>query len=148
MNCRECGKEIKGTPFVGTIGGGTAHKECFELANPPKATAAIDEELKQAGFMSDTDKIIKELFSTRWSGDLSDAPIEDMRKQLHKSLTDQVRGYWSGHTAYSIMVDGGFLVDSKRVRVEGSNMAKGKKLTVLGQMFMKSMESGCETNCV
>lgn len=92
--------------------------------------------------MSDTDKIIHEMFSARWSGHLSQAPIEDMRKQLHKNLADQVRGYWSGSTAYSIMVDGGFLVDSKRIQIKDSNMAKGKKLTALGKMFMESMEGG------
>lgn len=94
--------------------------------------------------MVETDTIIKELFSSRWSGDLSSAPLEEMRKQLYKNLQDQVNGYWSGHTAYHIMVDGGFLIDSKRYRLEGSNECKGKKLTLLGQMFMKSMEPELE----
>ncbi len=89
--------------------------------------------------MSDIDKIIHNLFSTRWSGDLSNSPIEDMRKQLHKNLQNQIDGYWSGHTAYNIMVDGGFLIDSKRVYVDGK--CKGKKLTVLGKMFMESMKN-------
>lgn len=86
------------------------------------------------------DSIIKKLFSSRWSSDLSHAPIEDMRKQLHKNLKDQVDGYWSGHTAYHIMVDGGFLIDSKREGIEGTNKCKGKKLTVLGEMFMEEMK--------
>lgn len=89
--------------------------------------------------MSDIDKIIHKLFSSRWSGDLNSSPIGDMRKQLHKNLKNQVDGYWSGHTAYYIMVDGGFLIDSKRKRIEGSGMAEGKKLTTLGEMFMESM---------
>jgi hypothetical protein len=89
--------------------------------------------------LSDTDKIISDLFSSRWSGDLSNAPIEDMRKELHKNLQNQIDGYWSGSTAYSIMVDGGFLIDSTRVNIEGTNMAKGKKLTALGEMFMSSL---------
>ena len=66
--------------------------------------------------MAETDTIIKELFSSRWSG----------------------------HTAYHTMVDDGFLVDSKRYQLEGSNECKGKKLTLLWQMFMKSMEPGLE----
>lgn len=86
--------------------------------------------------MNHIDTIIKGLFSSRWSGDLSSAPIEEMRKQLHKNLQNQVDGYWSGHTAYSIMVDGGFLIDSKREPIDGSNMAKGKRLTELGKIFM------------
>ena len=90
--------------------------------------------------MSDINKIIHKLFSERWSGDLSNAPIEDMRAQLHKNLQNQVDGFWSGHTAYHLMVDGGFLIDSKRIRIKDTGMAKGKKLTVLGEMFMESMK--------
>lgn len=88
--------------------------------------------------MSDTDRIIDKLFSTRWSDDLRNSPIEDKRAQLHKNLQNQIDGYWSGHTAYYIMVDGGFIVDSKRVYVNGK--CKGKKLTLLGEMFMDSMK--------
>jgi len=90
--------------------------------------------------MSDIDKIIYKLFASRWSGDLCNSPIEDMRNQLHKNLQNQVDGFWSGHTAYNIMVDGGFLVDSKRINIPKTNMAKGKKLTELGQIFMDSMK--------
>ena len=89
--------------------------------------------------MNVIDKIIHELFSTRWTDDLNNSPIEDMRNQLYKNLKNQVDGFWSGHTAYHIMVDGGFIVDSKRVYSEDSNRAKGKKLTSLGKMFMDSM---------
>ena len=89
--------------------------------------------------MKDINKIIHQMFSTRWSGDLNNSPIEDMRKQLHKNLQNQIDGYWSGHTAYHIMVDGGFLIDSKRKRIKDMGMAEGKKLTALGQMFMISM---------
>ena len=91
--------------------------------------------------MSDINKIIHKLFSSRWTGDLNQSPIEDMRKQLHKNLTDQVNGFWSGHSAYYVMVDGGFLIDSKRVYIKESNKCKGKKLTVLGEMFMDSMKA-------
>jgi len=90
--------------------------------------------------MSDIDEIIHKLFSTRWSGDLSKSPIEAMRKQLHKNLKNQVDGYWSGHSAYGIMVDGGFLIDSKRKR-KPNGMAEGKKLTELGKIFMDSMNN-------
>ena len=96
--------------------------------------------------LSHTDTIIKDLFSSRWSGDLSNAPIEDMRKQLHKNLQNQIDGYWSGSTAYGIMVDGGFLVDSKRRHIGDSGMAEGKKLASLGRLFMEGME-GMEAQC-
>lgn len=96
--------------------------------------------------MSDINKIIHQLFSTRWTGDLRNSPIEEMRRQLHKNLQNQVDGYWSGHTAYNLMVDGGFLIDSKRVYDKDSNRNKGKKLTVLGQMFMDSMKTQLTPN--
>jgi hypothetical protein len=92
--------------------------------------------------MSDINKIIQKLFSERWTKNLADAPIEAQREQLFKNLQNQIDGYSSGHTAYHIMVDGGFLVDSKRVRIEGTGMAKGKRLTILGKMFMESMLNG------
>lgn len=82
--------------------------------------------------LSDTDKIIKKLFSERWTDNLANAEIEVQRRQLYKTLRDQARGYWSGHTAYHLAVDGGFLIDAK------SNT--NKKLTALGQMFMDSFK--------
>lgn len=85
-------------------------------------------------------EIIKKLFSERWSDDLKNATIDEMRKLLYKKLQDQLKGYWSGHTAYHIMIDGGFLVDSKRIRIEGSQEFKGKELTTLGKRFIESME--------
>lgn len=75
------------------------------------------------------DSIIEPLYKTRWSGDLSDAPVSEMRDQLFKTLRDQTMGYWSGHTAYNIAVDGGFLINDKK----GAN----KRLTSLGAMFVE-----------
>lgn len=74
------------------------------------------------------DEIIHKLFSTYWVGPQRD-DLELAKKQLYKNLTDQVNGYWSGHTAYYIMTAGGFLIDSK----SGTN----KKLTMMGELFMK-----------
>ena len=79
------------------------------------------------------DKIIGKLFSERWTENLALAPIEDQRKQLFKTLRDQTNGYWSGHTAYHLAVDGGFLIDGK------SNT--NKQLTELGKIFMESMKT-------
>ncbi len=81
--------------------------------------------------MSDIDKIIDKLFSERWTSNLANADIDAKRAQLYKTLRDQTRGYWSGHTAYHLATEGGFLIDAK------SNT--NKKLTSLGQMFMDSM---------
>lgn len=75
------------------------------------------------------DSIIEPLFKARWSGALSDAPVSEMRDQLFKTLRDQTMGYWSGHTAYNIAVDGGFLINDKK----GAN----KRLTSLGAMFLE-----------
>ena len=77
------------------------------------------------------DGMIFELFTERWCGEAVTENIDTMRSQLHKSLRDQTAGYWSGHTAYWIMVDGGFLEDAKYVN------RRPKILTDLGQKFME-----------
>lgn len=79
------------------------------------------------------DILISKVFNKYWHGDDTLSSIENMRKQLHKNLTDQLNGYWSGSTAYAIMVHGGFLKDAKR----GTN----KELTELGKMFMEDYRS-------
>ena len=83
--------------------------------------------------MSDIDKVIENLFTSRWVGDKQLESIYTMRTQLYKTLRNQIDGYWSGSTAYDIAVDGGFLKDSPA----GSE----KQLTALGVMFIESMES-------
>jgi len=84
--------------------------------------------------MSDINKVIHILFRHHWVGDSVTKNIDTMRMQLYKNLKDQLNGYWSGSTAYHIMVQGGFLLDGKR----GSN----KKLTALGHIFVNSMVEG------
>ncbi len=79
--------------------------------------------------MSEINEIIDKMFNSEQWG-IEDT-IEAKRDQLHKNLTDQVNGWWSGHTAYQIMTKGGFLVDGKSCTM--------KKLTWLGQMFMEQM---------
>ncbi|HHY0331098.1 TPA: hypothetical protein ACVU1K_001073 [Vibrio cholerae] len=82
--------------------------------------------------LSQIDQIIHGLFSTRWSSDLRNAPIKQMREQLYKNLKDQLNGYWSGYMAYHILIDGGFIIDAPT----------GKKVaTKLGQMFIGEMEN-------
>lgn len=91
--------------------------------------------------LNQTDQIIDNLFSERWTGDLSNASIECKRQQLYKTLVSQIGGYWSGHTAYHIAVDGGFLKDSKWKADKKTNLCIGKELTMLGEMFVKEMEA-------
>ena len=76
------------------------------------------------------DKIITDLFNS-WVGP-ANGNIELAREQLHKNLTDQINGYWSGSTAYWIMTHGGFLLDAK--------IGEKKKLTALGVAFMNEMK--------
>ena len=80
--------------------------------------------------MDTTDKIIKQLFESRWVGDSVLESIDTMKDQLYKTLSHQLQGFWSGHTAYHICVDGGFLKDSK--------FREKKELTAFGQAFMES----------
>ena len=75
------------------------------------------------------EEIISDLFMARWSGSVVLSNVDNMKEQLNKTLIDQLAGYWSGHTAYNIAVDGGFLLD------EGKS--EGKKLTPLGVLFTK-----------
>lgn len=77
-------------------------------------------------------KIIERMFNLYWHGEDTLSCIENMRKQLYKNLTDQLNGFWSGQSAYSIMTKGGFLVDSK----SGTK----KELTELGKRFIKDFE--------
>ncbi|HIF9321622.1 TPA: hypothetical protein ACX6QP_002119 [Photobacterium damselae] len=79
--------------------------------------------------LNEIDALIFQLFSEYWDDSIQ--KIEQMRAQLHKNLTDQVNGWWSGHTAYHLMVNGGFLLDGK----SGTK----KTLTLLGKMFIESM---------
>ena len=81
--------------------------------------------------MSKADKIITELFQARWCGDHVLSSLDNMKEQLAKTLRDQLSGYWSGHTAYHIAVDGGFLNDAKS--------GEDKELTSMGLVFLNEM---------
>lgn len=81
----------------------------------------------------DLNDYIEEAFLSRWCGDAVRTSLDEMKSQLRKNLTDQINGYWSGHSAYGIMVDYGFLIDAKHVN------GKPKILTKLGEIFMTYM---------
>lgn len=81
--------------------------------------------------MNEIDKVIFDIFNERWVGESVLKNIDTMKSQLKKTLQNQMDGYWSGHTAYHLAVDIGFLVD-------GDSNTK-KKLTIMGAQFMNSM---------
>lgn len=78
------------------------------------------------------DERVKKLFQDNWTGEHTLKSLENMKKQLHKNLTDQMNGYWSGSTAYFIMTNGGFLIDAK----SGTK----KQLTEFGKLFIETYE--------
>lgn len=75
-----------------------------------------------------SDEKINQLFDGTNFGTLINNNVNLKRKQITKTLRDQIGGYWSGHTAYHIAVDGGFLNDAKR--------DDDKTLTPLGLAFL------------
>jgi len=77
-----------------------------------------------------SDDYINNLFSGSNFGEATNNCVKRKRKQIAKTLRDQVEGFWSGHTAYHIAVDGGFLV----------NAGKGvpKRLTPLGRAYLET----------
>ena len=76
-----------------------------------------------------SDNYINELFEGTNFGATINSCVKAKRKQLVKTLRDQIAGYWSGHTAYHIAVNGGFLKDAKT--------SETKQLTPLGVAFLQ-----------
>lgn len=79
----------------------------------------------------DLDEYIEEAFKSRWVGESVLSSLENMKAQLYKNLKNQIDGYWSGHTAYHLMIDYGFLIDAKHEN------GKRKNLTRLGVLFIE-----------
>lgn len=103
-----------------------------DIKDIEKICDKVIDEIKGDG-MEGIDKIIFELFTNNWVGETVTKDLDNMKKQLHKNLINQVDGYWSGSTAYHIMTKGGFLIDSK----SGTK----KELTELGKVFIKEYEN-------
>lgn len=76
-----------------------------------------------------SDEYINQLFEGSNFGDAVNSCVKQKRALLAKTLRNQVEGYWSGHTAYHIAVDGGFLKDAKQ---------GPKRLTALGAAFLQT----------
>lgn len=79
-----------------------------------------------------SDDFVNSLFDGTNFGAKINGDVAEKRKQIAKTLRDQVGGYWSGHTAYWIVVNGGFLIDGKR--------STEKKLTALGCQFLAEQD--------
>lgn len=78
------------------------------------------------------DAYINSLFeNTNFGSDINSSPIKK-RELLAKTLKNQVDGYWSGHTAYHIALNGGFLHDAKS--------GKQKRLTALGRAYIEAFD--------
>lgn len=80
-----------------------------------------------------SDEYINRLFEGTNFGATINESVDSKRKQIVKTLRDQATGYWSGHAAYNIVVDGGFLKDGKK--------GLAKQLTALGMAFIHEQES-------
>ena len=76
-----------------------------------------------------SDKFINNIFGPGSFGPLVNNCVNEKRKFLAKTLRNQIEGYWSGHTAYHIAIDGGFLKDAKS--------GEEKHLTALGVAFLQ-----------
>ena len=76
-----------------------------------------------------TDEYINKLFEGTNFGRPVNESVVKKRELIAKTLRNQVDGYWSGHTAYHIVIDGGFLLDAKS--------GKPKVLTALGEAFLE-----------
>ncbi len=79
--------------------------------------------------MKITDEYISKLFEGTNFGVATNNSAALQREQLIKCLKDQLNGYWTGHTAYHILVHGGFLIDGKA----GSE----KQATALGLILLE-----------
>lgn len=79
-----------------------------------------------------TDEYINKLFDGVTFGAIIDNSVTEKRKLIAKTLRNQIEGYWSGHTVYNIVVQGGFLHDAKP--------GETKKLTALGLDYIGTYE--------
>lgn len=80
-----------------------------------------------------TDEYIDEIFRGTNFGAPINESTDAKRQLLAKNLRNQIAGYWSGHTIYQIMVNGGFLHDAKS--------SDKKRLTRLGDVFLRDLST-------
>jgi len=78
-----------------------------------------------------TDEYINNLFKGTNFGDPINKCVVKKREQIAKTLRNLRDGYWAGHTAYHIVVNGGLIEDGKK--------SEAKVLTELGELFLKDI---------
>lgn len=77
-----------------------------------------------------SDEFINKMFKgTNFGGKINNC-VKAKREQILKTLKNQTEGYWSGHTAYHLVVDAGLLHDAKK--------DEDKKLTAIGVAFVNA----------
>ena len=92
------------------------------------------------------DNFISELFKGTNFGSRINNSVEEQRKLIAKTLRNQIEGYWSGHTAYHIVVNGGFLKDAKSGE-EKRLTHKGKRFLEINQpITSKEIKNGMDKN--
>jgi len=77
-----------------------------------------------------SDEFIENMFEGTNFGEEINNCVKAKRKQILKTLKNQIDGYWSGYTAYHLVVNAGLLHDAKR--------NDDKKLTELGVAFVNA----------
>lgn len=76
---------------------------------------------------------INEIFYGTDFGDEINKSVKEKKRLIAVSLDKQLDGYWSGHTIYWILVNGGFLKDAKST--------DKKELTAFGNYFMADFDN-------
>lgn len=78
-----------------------------------------------------TDEFINELFiNTNFGKPINDS-IRKKKYLLGETLKHLTEGYWVGHTAFHIALDGGFIKDGKK--------SEPKELTAFGNAFITQL---------
>lgn len=76
-----------------------------------------------------SDSYIVGLFDGTDFGPHINGNVEEQKRLIRNALENQLAGYWTGRTLYSILIEGGFLHDAK--------FKEQKKLTQLGEAFLQ-----------
>ncbi|WP_444893599.1 hypothetical protein ACJJIE_03690 [Microbulbifer sp. TRSA001] len=77
-----------------------------------------------------SDEYIEELFEGTNFGEKINNSTQAKRGIIAKCLKNQIEGFWSGHTMYHILINGGFLINAKT--------SETKRLTALGRAFLET----------
>lgn len=78
--CTICGEQITGV-MVGTIGGGMAHRHCYEKQNPPRVAISVFEMARGVGDPVLAAQVLHELVPAELARDI----LDEYHKRLAKS---------------------------------------------------------------